>query len=290
MSLLLLATDFSARSDRALRRAVLLAKLGNHDLRIVAVLEEGRTDQHSLDRDRAATLLDEIASSLAQVDGLPCTCELRVGHAPEELALAARESGASMIIIGPHRNSLIRDAFGTITSERIVQRSPVPVLAANGVPSAAYGDILFPVAFDENSRNTLDAARALGIAGTAGLTLLHVFDPEAREMMSRAMMLADERREYIAACAAEAEADLREFARSCGMNEARLLVEETSGLMAADVGRVASRFGHDLIVLSASEKNLIAKTLLGSVTADLLRSGESDILVVPVPTASEGGG
>ncbi len=287
MSVLLLATDFSPRSDRALRRAVLLARAGGHELRIVAVLEDGAAAEPALERDRALALLGEMETSIVERDRIPCSVELRAGNPPEQLALAAEEAGACLIVIGPHRRTLMRDAFGSITAERIVQRSPVPVLAANGVPSGDYGRALVPVCLDDVSRHTVAAVRDLDLLGTAEVTLLHVFDPEAREMMSRAMMLADERQQYLDDCAAGARAELKAFAQASAMPDARLLVEETSGLVAADIDRVASRFAADLIVLSASDKSVVAKTLLGSVTADLLRPGKFDVLVVPRPASGD---
>lgn len=143
-------------------------------------------------------------STITEQDGLACRTEVRTGRPSEELSAAARAFDARMMIIGPHRRALIRDAFGAVTAERIARRSPVPLLAANAVPSGPYRRLLLPVDLERGSRRAAAAAAGLGMKG-AEVTLLHVYDAEAREMLGRAMATSGEKAEYLSDRKAQAQ-------------------------------------------------------------------------------------
>ena len=64
---------------------------------------------------------------------------------------AAEQAGADLIVLGPHRSRL-RDMFTGTTLERVVRRSPFPLLVAVSAPSAAYERTLLALDFDEASR------------------------------------------------------------------------------------------------------------------------------------------
>lgn len=281
MSILLVGTDFSTRSDRALRRAVLLARQSGYELLIVGVTEED-ISAGSLDTQRreALALLRRMQQTITE-DGVPCQVEVRTGRPSEQLAEAAQGAGAAMMVIGPHQRALIRDAFGAITAERIVHRSPIPLICANGVPTGPYRRLLMPVDLEDASRRAAQAIPALDFARGTELALLHIYDAEAREMLGRAMATRDEKSEYLSERAAAAKEDLRNFAASVGLEHAAQLVEESRGPMAAAIEQFAAADGTDLIVVSRSDKGLIGRSILGSVTEDLLRSGKLDVLVIP---------
>lgn len=282
MAVILVGTDFSTRSDRALRRAVLLARGDEHELLIVHVIDDDQPRRLLDSQQRAASdLLREMARTITDVDGVPCRTDLCLGRPAEQLPEIAEQADGLLVIIGPHRRSPLKDAFGAVTAERMVRRARRPLLAANGVPVSPYRRLLLPTDFEEASRRTAMAVRSLPIAEAAELSLVHVYDAEAREMLGRAMAAPDERSTYLAERAARARQDLQGFAASAGMEDATLTIEESRGSFSAGIERVAREDGTDLIVLPRSNKGPIEKGIVGSVTENLLRSGELDILVMP---------
>lgn len=77
MKKIMLATDFSERSDRALRRAVILARAHDVVLEIVHVVDDDRTRRivdHEVDD--ARQLLGEHARSLKDLDGVSCSTQI----------------------------------------------------------------------------------------------------------------------------------------------------------------------------------------------------------------------
>lgn len=281
MPILIVATDFSPRSDRALRRASLLARQLSGEM-LVAYVSEGAPGTESVDYAREPEpLLKDIEHTITAMDGLPCQYRMLRGTAEEELCDLANISGARLVVVGPHNRSLITDMFGAITVERIAGQSPVSVLAANGVPAAPYRKVLLPVDMEDGSKHTVETLHKLGIAGNARIVLLHIYDAEAREMMSQALVPGDSRRDYLKERAEEAYSDLRAFANSTGLENAALLVEEALHPATMVVERVAEEEQADLLVVSRSAKSAAEKGFLGSLTGNLMRNGKSDLLIVP---------
>lgn len=282
MGVIVAGTDFTTRSDRALLRAILLARQTGSELLIVTVLEQGAGDSVSGEnRHNAAIALRQTQSAIIAREGLACRFDIRSGEPARELAAAAEDAGAQLIVIGPDRRGLIRDTFGAVTAERIVRAAPVPLIVAKGNLWADYERILVPVELAEISQETLRGLRGLDWAGDAALTLLHVYDPDAREILGRSLVPVPERKRYLADCDAAAKEALRAFAAAEGMEGSRLMVEMANGPVSATVARVAAEDRSDLIVVSPNRKGFFGRQLLGSTTENLLRASAADLLVVP---------
>lgn len=282
MSLLMVGTDFSTRSDRALRRAILLARQAGYELLIVGIVDE-QTSTGSADAQRreASQTLDRMRQTIGEQDGVPCRFELGAGHPADELARIAGHEGAAIMVIGPHRRSMLRDAFGAATAERVVRQSPTPLICANGIPAGPYRRLLLPVDLEAASRRAVRALRRLDFGKQAEIALLHVYDAGAREMLGRAGVTADQRRDYLDDCYRAASDGLRAFAALEGLEHAAQFVIESCGPMAADIEEFAADDGSDLLVVSRSDEGALGRAILGSVTEDLIRSGKMDVLVIP---------
>ena len=77
MKKIMLATDFSERSDRALRRATLLARQFGASLSVVHVVDDDQPSRIvESERNAASGLLRELRNTLQSVDGT--TCDTRV--------------------------------------------------------------------------------------------------------------------------------------------------------------------------------------------------------------------
>ena len=276
----IVATDFSPRSDRALRRASLLARERAGELLIVFVSEEGEEDAARLDYGRSPEdMLQAMADGVTGIDGIPCRESLRRGLPEQELGALARSCDASLIVVGPHNRSLLGDMFGAITVERIVAHSPVPVLVANGTPAGPYRKVLMPLDLTSRSRRTAAALLGLGIIGDAPLVLLHLYETDARELIAiEPGDAGDDPRSQRALDALDA---LRGFAGTAGLRDASLQVEEATLPSVVIVERVAAQEQADLLVVSYSARSAAKKGLLGNLTAALMRHGKGDLLVIP---------
>lgn len=173
---ILFATDFSERSDRALRRAVLIARATGANVTLLHVVDDDRP-RRIIDRERdlADELLREQVHTLATVDGIASRAEVVLGSPTVGLAKASEESAYDLLILGQHRRQPIRDAFVGTTAERTIRQVRIPVLVVSGPPVSAYRRVVVATDLLENSRGAADKFARLGVCVGARTTLLHVF-------------------------------------------------------------------------------------------------------------------
>ena len=132
---LLVPVDFSDASLRACRHATRLAAEWHASLTIVHVvarddgwLEIGREEFRDLDKslqEQAAHELRAIANNLPHA--VKATLQVRIGRPAEEIAAAASETNADLIVLSTQgRTGLDRYFVGSV-AEHLVRLAPCPV-------------------------------------------------------------------------------------------------------------------------------------------------------------------
>ena len=134
------ATDFSAASGPALRKAIEMARKEGAELIVAHVYESPATMSHSgiadefIEAELEGTIRKDVEKQLepvlAQVraEGVRVRGEILAGHAPKRLADLAENNGASLLILGTHgRTGLKKLVIGSIASQ-VIAAAPCPVL------------------------------------------------------------------------------------------------------------------------------------------------------------------
>ena len=281
MDRLLVATDFSARSDRAVRRATLVARKLGAALTLIHVVDGEQSDRLvEADRATASDLLAETAATLREVDGIEADWAVKVDDVVSGILLAAEETAAELIVIGPNRRRL-RDIFVGTTVERVVQQSDDPVLIAVDTPSGDYRKALLALDFDEASKSTGRRALAMGVFDHTDVVVMHAFDAPAQGMMRRAMMETEEIEHYVDGEGATASGKLEQLRNELGLPQTEHAVAATTGSPARTILESAQSIGCDLIVLGATQRRGLERALVGSVSANVIRDAHRDILIIP---------
>jgi nucleotide-binding universal stress UspA family protein len=282
MDRLLVATDSSARSDRALRRAALICRKMYASITQVHVVVAAQSER-LVDADRAATsdLLAETAATLRDGDGIDADWVVNVDDVVTGILSSAEDLAADLIVIGPNRRRL-RDIFIGTTAERLVQQSDFPLLVAVETPTADYRKTLLAIDFDEASRSVGRKALAMGIFENTDVVVMHAFDAPAQGMMRRAMMHSEEIDDYIESEGSVAADRLEQLRDELGLPRTEHSVVAMTGGPARTILRSAQSEACDLIVLGATQRRGLERALVGSVTADVIRDAHRDILIVPV--------
>lgn len=282
MKRILVATDFSERSDRALRRATLLAKKFGASLSLVHVLTTERTTKLlEAERHAAVMLLGDLEQSLREVDGIACDSCLVQGVPSEEIIKVADASRADMVVVGPHRHEAIKDVFLGTTAELTIRASRRPVLEANGVPAAFYRHALVGVDFSACSADALHAVASLGLAEHVTVSVVHVFDAPARRHMALGSASKDEIEDYVAHEKGRAAQELAVFLRDVNFTPARQLLKVSQVSAAQTICATAHELSADLVVLGTQGRTGLAKFLLGSVAEEVLGRAATDVIAVP---------
>jgi nucleotide-binding universal stress UspA family protein len=138
MSGILFATHGNATADGAGRIAALVASRFGVTLTTACVLEPPRildggfAPAYVPSPEEVATVRSSFRSLVAEQMrrcGVTGTLQMRTGSASMEIAMAAREMNADLIVLGLGRHGIIDRALGDETALQLVQIASVPVLA-----------------------------------------------------------------------------------------------------------------------------------------------------------------
>ncbi len=164
-----LATDLSHRCDRALDRALLVAKAWQAELTVIHALAPPEDSplfgslrdlpswRRSPDPVRKAR--DRIYRDLVREDpGVDIMVHVETGSPAEVVLGAARASHADLIVTGVARDELLARMFLGDTVDRLIRKSPVPVLIVRDRAFEPYRTMLVTTDFSASSRVALETA------------------------------------------------------------------------------------------------------------------------------------
>jgi nucleotide-binding universal stress UspA family protein len=278
----LAATDFSTRSQRAVRRAGLLAQAHGADLTLVHVVDDDQPqDLVALESREAERILDEQIKVVAELQGVACR-PLVVGGDPfDGILRTARSIGADLIVLGAHRKHLLLDIFVGTTIERVIRMGSWPVLMVNKDGQEPYRTALAAIDMSAPSANAIRTAKALKIAGDAQIAFVHAFHPLAKGQMFVAGLPREAIDAHVADERARATKEVIDFLAANGIvgSNPALVVEEGGPFEV--IKSAVGRFRPDLLVVGTHGRTGFARAVLGSVSEEALRSLEIDILAVP---------
>jgi nucleotide-binding universal stress UspA family protein len=279
---ILLATDLSARSDRAMDRAALLAKQHGADLLVVHVLEPTE-DVLAAQAKRfsplpaTARLVEiarrELCSELREA-GDRVTLRIEEGDPPEVLLRIAREQGCDVIVTGVARNETLgRFTLGR-TVDRLLRVSEVPLLIVTDRAREPYQKVVVAADFSAASRLALEAAVAL--FPNEQLSVFHAYDAPGAYALDNAT-------HYRAQLRLTAYDDYNEFVKSLELppeTNSRLNLLLEWGDPDRLLRELAQTAAVDLVVLGTSGRGALLHALLGSVAKRILAILPCDALVV----------
>ena len=153
MKSLLMATDLSARSDRALERAVSLARDHGAQLTITHVVDEDLSPTLAEAQEQAARqALGEHIDSLKDDKGPDISVEIVYGRAYADILALAEKIEAEMIVLGMHRDDGSREMYRGTTVERVIRAGTVPTLLVKDRVADPYRRVMVAVDFSVSLR------------------------------------------------------------------------------------------------------------------------------------------
>ncbi len=283
---LLLATDLSARCDRALARAVQLARQWNARLVVATVLPDAVTDEISsqllsstptLDDARARQLAERRLQRLLdnQAEGVVVDIRIGHGHIGRAVLQLAEEEHCGLIITGISSDPLFELPMLGSSVLWLTRHSLLPVLIVHDRVRGPYRNLAVACDFSDS---TLHASRqALALMGTPlQLSLVHALDSTSGLLFSGDRETMQE----------HAHADAREQAQSM-LTELRPLLGQAHvqkviepGDPARIVSEHAQAAGVELVVVTTHGRSALFNLLIGSVARQLVETLETDTLLL----------
>ncbi len=280
---ILLATDLSARSDRAMDRASSLMLQFDAELVVVHVLETTE-ELRIARRERFAPSIhpnvDLINIARRQLrndlQGLGSRVVIRIeeGDTAETIVHVAKEQGCDLVVTGVARN----ETFGRLTLgktvDRLLRDLELPLLIVTGKARAHYGNIVVATDFSDLSR------RALEFSATLFPEQRHtVFHAHAAHAAYAANDPEHHREQFRQA----AHADYLAFVQSCVLPDAlraRLGVAIEWGDPASLLRELVRKIDADLVVMGTYGRGPLLQALVGSVAKRIVERLPCDALVI----------
>jgi nucleotide-binding universal stress UspA family protein len=277
MQRVLFATDLSARSDRAGRRALALARAFGLPLVVLHVVD---AEQPPLVADHLCRVAEQaIAAELAdQPAGVATEIRVERGRDFADIIRIGDEIDAALIVLGTHRGDSLADLFRGTTAERVIRDGHRPVLVVKQPCHGHYRHVLVAVDFSVYARQAV--RQAVRLAPGATLHLLHVFHVPFSGFLVGRDSLDAVRRQHAERLNAEIEAELAVLAglAPAGGPPFETIVRE--GDVQTAIRQEAERLAADLLVVGTHGRAGVSRALLGSVAEDMLRWPPTDVLAV----------
>ena len=290
---ILLATDLSSRCDRALDRAVSLARQWSARLVVLTVVETdaaadpagiavAATQPGGFDPRLLAST--QVRRDIADAGGdVEVELVIRDGTAGDrqfgrQIEAVAAEHQCSLILTGTARNEPLGRVLLGSTVQWLARTSMVPLLVVRRRVHGPYLRIVVASDFSPSSRRALDTIGALIPA--AQPTIFHAFEVPF-------LGLIDSNRDYtVEQARTGALAAARGFLADAGRPMLPVIVEH--GDPATRLRDHARREDTELLVVASHGRSALFNLLIGSVAQDVLESAMCDTLLVPEPRARAG--
>lgn len=264
---IIIASDLTARSDRATNRALLLAREWNAPLVLLHVVE-GEWSDPVLEERAAEALEMVLESDAAEVEVI-----VRRGDVQREIMELADSRSAALIVTGVARFNNVRDFFLGTAVDHLVRHSKAPVLVVKRRARFPYRRVLVATDFSPCSQIAVRAAADL--FPRASLTLWHNCHASYEAWLDKEATATE-------ACR-QSEADMRRFVETAALaDDARsnLKTLVTIGELEASADRTLREDGYDLLVLGTHGRGGFAQATLGSWATELLNHVACDVLMV----------
>ncbi len=277
---ILLATDLSARCDRALDRAAQLAREWQVPLLVVHAMPHDAVDSWPpaddapswrQPPDTLAMIERQIRLDLGgDIDQL--TIHVTEGNPADVILDVAKREACDLIVLGASHERSGHSFLGK-TAESLIRKSPASVLVVKNRPREAYRHILVGTDFTVESRHGLQAAATW--FPNARCVLMHTLDipyqslwldPAHRQEFTRLEM-----------------ATIEDFLLDAGLPEAsrqRIQPMVEHGHAEMMLRNYVLEEGADLTVIGALRRGLPFHILIGGTARRIVQSVPSDILVV----------
>lgn len=259
------ATDFSARADRAVDRAIQLGEELGLEVELVHAIEYN--PGNVIDRAK----LDKRMRDILPDTALAVTFSYPEGSVPAAVASRAEDADAAMLVLGVARHNSIGDFFLGTAVDRIVRGTSKPVIVVKNRPHNPYRRILVATDFSGPSRTALDWACAT--FPIAEICLLHTFAIPF-EAWNKAVYVAEEIEKE---AKARLDAMLEELPQEL---RARCSARVVRGGLCSAVNRLVDDQSIDLVVVGSQGETGFRHATIGSQANAVLEMAKADTALV----------
>jgi nucleotide-binding universal stress UspA family protein len=274
---ILVGTDLSERSERAMARAAQLGQANHATLTVLHVAEAGLSVAI---RDRRRALAEESLRDwyafLPESDRGGASLRVETGEPFTVLLAQARERNTDLIVLGEPGKKGLKELFVGTTTERVIRHADRPVLVVKRPTKGPFGRVLVAADFSESSARAMRSA--LQVAPAADLLLVHAWLPPpvgfastkaAEEKMERENELLVQR----------LSRQVQDTMIELGSRPSPPRIQMAMGNPFFVLRDVITSFEPDLLAMGTHARSGIAIAMVGSLAGEMLVEAPCDVLV-----------
>lgn len=279
MKNIVMATDLSARSDRALERAISIAQVHDAELTIVHVVDDDLPASVADAQESAARVaIQRDVDKLATGDGPRVSISVVFGQAYVDVLEISEKADADLIVLGVHRENALKDMFRGTTVERVIRAGNVPVLLVKDRVNVPYQRVVVGVDFSVYSRRAVEFA--IEFVPEGQFHLVHAYDVPFKGFLYGRDTQKEVSKQQQAKFDQMIEGEMATFLSSLEGNPPKLERIMQEGMARQVVDRQVTQLKPDLLVIGTHGRTGVAHAFLGSVAEDLLKAPPCDVLAV----------
>ena len=275
------ATDLTARSTAAVRRAGSLARQTGSRLTLLHVINSRQPDRVArMQATRAyAELLSQVDRAFGSEAGF-IDVVVRRGEPRNIITETAIESNADLIVVAAPQSRRLDSVVGT-TAERLIRTAKRPVLVIHRQMEGVYQNVAIATDLSNASVPMIRTAVRLGALDRASATVVHAIHPSYADMMRSAGLDESTIGLWHRSSQDGARQRLQAIIAAAGLNPQSVRVVVRSDPPSTAIRNVLGSEGSELLAIGASRWFFLKRLLIGSVADRLLRGASCDVLVIP---------
>ena len=271
MKQIIVASDLSNRSERALRRAFSIAEAKNAKLTVLSIIDSELPDK--IAKAMASEAEQELKQLCESISTYPSMLVVETGDPKVLIHENADEIDADLIILGMHRHQLLTDMFAGTTMERLVRASTRPVLIVRDPVDHPYRRAVCGL---DMSPSCVAAAQACAeLAPDATIATFH-----AVHIPFRGFLAPHGSAEEVMPFVEDAKKRLESWMATADLPsqcEPPSILPESVG---AALYRTVKTVDADLICIGAHGRPSLSPSYLGTIAEELLRNPPTDLIIV----------
>ena len=278
MKNLLIATDLTPRSDRALYRAIQLAGEFNYNLYVLHVVDEdlpGNT-ANIIKKDAKASIEEQIKSYKKKIKN-KIIIKVVISKHYEAILSETERVKARAIVLGTQKDKTLKNYFIGSTAERVIRNANLPVLVVKRASLKKYKRVIVAVDFSVYSRKCLEYA--MEFFPNNQIYLVHAYSLPYKHILgssqiSRKVKL-DQNKEFLD----KINQEMAKFLTTIDKNTENLNIVIKEGPVLTRLNNEIKNLKADLFVMGTHGRTGVSRALLGSVAENMLISSKCDVVL-----------
>lgn len=290
---ILVPSDFSTYSDKALAQALDIAQEYKAQVYVLHVVQEKIS--HTLDDygltprsikqmetkmiSNARKKIQKQIKKFPKAEELEAFAEVMVGNPSEAILDMQKEKGIDLIVISSlGRTGLAKYFIGSV-ARNVLKASTCPVLLVKQ-ELLRPTKILVPTDFSDYSDKALKQALDIAKQYEAKVFLFHVIHKEVNRCVADVCMGDDVIREIEKQMESRAQEDLvKQLGKFSQAKEVSVITDIGKGIPYEAILQETDDKGIDLIVIASLGRSAIARFLIGSVSRNVLKGAKCPVLL-----------